>query len=307
MADFGAGDGVGLTKIIEESMGSPGRTFQRLLIRRTMTKEKPVELGAVKVVISILTVVALAEIAKRVDPTLSGILLGLPLGAGLAVYFISYEQGVAFLVSGIPWAIAGLASSILFCLAYLLAGLTLRLGRVGQIAGSSAAAALVFFVSGAGIRNMNIDLTVALAMFFAVAAGNILILRRLPLPPAARRIKPLSTPALLLRGLLSGLIILAVTAAAPIAGSRWAGIMSSFPSTLYALLVIIHFETGKELYPMIIRGFGYSVPALVVFYLGCMVALPMFGLNMGFLIVYAVSAAYLYLTHRLIAYLKPAG
>ena len=39
-------------------------------------REKRVELGILKIGISIVTVVALAEIAKRVDPVLSGVLLG---------------------------------------------------------------------------------------------------------------------------------------------------------------------------------------------------------------------------------------
>ena len=119
--------------------------------------------------------------------------------------------------------------------------------------------------------------------------------------------KPLSTKELLLRGVLSALLILAITLTAPLAGSRWAGILSSFPSTLFALLLIIHYETGTDLFPLIIRSFAYSVPTLVLFYLGCLLALPAFGLNMGFVLVYAVSAVYLYMTHRLMQYFKRRG
>ena len=66
------------------------------------------ELVLLKIAIAAVTVVVLAEIAKRVDPVLSGVLLGLPLGAGLSVYFVALEQGVDFIVPGLPWAIAGL-------------------------------------------------------------------------------------------------------------------------------------------------------------------------------------------------------
>ena len=77
--------------------------------------EQGMELALLKIAIAAATVVGLAEIAKRIDPVLSGVLLGLPLGAGLSVYFVAAEQGVDFVVPGLPWAIAGLCSAVVFC------------------------------------------------------------------------------------------------------------------------------------------------------------------------------------------------
>jgi len=57
----------------------------------------------IKILISTVIVVLLAEISTRINPVLGGILSGLPLGAGLSVYFISYQNGIEFLVTGIPW------------------------------------------------------------------------------------------------------------------------------------------------------------------------------------------------------------
>jgi len=76
----------------------------------------------IKIIISTLIVVLLAEISTRVNPVLGGIFSGLPLGAGLSVYFISYQEGIPFLVRGIPWGISALSSSILFCFFYLITG-----------------------------------------------------------------------------------------------------------------------------------------------------------------------------------------
>lgn len=256
------------------------------------------ELVIVKLVVSILSVAGLAELAKRVDPALSGILLGLPLGAGLSVYFIAYEQGIGFFAAGLPWAIAGLASSLLFCLGYLVVGqkYTERLASMGA---GSLAAMTAFFASGLLIRSMDLGIIDAFFVFLVVAVGNIALLRLIPGRTSVRQNKPFSLKEMLTRGLIAGLIITAITAAAPLAGSRWAGILSSFPSTLYALLVIVHYESGNDLYPAIIFNFGRSVTALAVFYLGCWVILPMFGLNLGFAIVYCISALYLYGLHKL--------
>ncbi len=262
------------------------------------------ELGILKIVISVVTVVALAEIAKRLDPVLSGILLGLPLGAGLVVYFISYEQGVEFLVKGIPWAIAGLASSVLFCTVYLLAAMRISTSRLAAIAISSALAVAAFFVSGAVIRSINLTVLRGTVLFLTVATINIYVLRWLVENRPLKKSEPLGLKGLVLRGFIAGLIIVGVTMAAPLAGSRWAGILSSFPSTLYALLVIVHYETGNDLYPAIIRGFAHSVPALAVFYIGCAEMIPLLGLNAGFVTVYAISAGYIGLTHWMMKRVK---
>ena len=140
-------------------------------------REKRVELGILKIGISIVTVVALAEIAKRVDPVLSGVLLGLPLGAGLAVYFIAYEQGLAFLVKGIPWAIAGLAASVLFCTTYLFAGRRLNDRRLLSMVFCSIVAMAVFFAAGAWIRSMDLTLLSGTVLFLAIAVLNLFVLR----------------------------------------------------------------------------------------------------------------------------------
>lgn len=117
----------------------------------------------------------------------------------------------------------------------------------------------------------------------------IFLLKLFPRPKNIASGKATGFAGLLLRGLIAGTIITAVTLVAPLAGSQWTGILSSFPSTLYALLIIVHFETGQAVYPGIIHSFARSVPALAVFYLGCMTLLPALGLNLGFLSVYGIS------------------
>jgi len=103
---------------------------------------------------------------------------------------------------------------------------------------------------------------------------------------------------LLIRGLIAGIIISILTEIASIAGSRWAGILSSFPSTLFALLVVLHFEEQKNLYPSVIYGFSLSVSTLLVFYISCWYLLPRLGLNLGFVAIYFISISYLFLLNK---------
>ena len=115
---------------------------------------------------------------------------------------------------------------------------------------------------------------------------------------AINKNKKFSIPTLLLRGLIAGIIISLLTEIASITGSRWAGILSSFPSTLFALLVVLHFEEQKNLYPSVIYGFSFSVSTLLVFYISCWYLLPKLGLNLGFVAIYFISISYLFLLNK---------
>jgi hypothetical protein len=254
----------------------------------------------VKITVSVAIVIGLAEVSKRINPMWGGILMGLPLGAGLSVYFIGQEQGVLFVLEGIPWAIGGLASTLLFCLAYLGTGLYIRTQRVVGILICSAAATAAFLLSGKVLHSLSLTLATALLIFAVVWVVNIKLLNRIPAELCDKKTAPLKGHELLLRGLVTAVIILLVTTAAPWVGARWSGIFSSFPSTLYALLVIIHYDGGNQLYPSVIRGFGYSVSTLVVFYLGCLWGMPVYGFIAGFIFSYGISAFYLFLMHKLL-------
>jgi len=75
--------GVSASALSHAMRALEGRLGVRLL-NRTTRSVTPTEAG--NQLLATL-VPALAEIAKRVDPVLSGVLLGLPLGAGLACLF----------------------------------------------------------------------------------------------------------------------------------------------------------------------------------------------------------------------------
>jgi uncharacterized membrane protein (GlpM family) len=127
---------------------------------------------------------------------------------------------------------------------------------------------------------------------------NIFILKKIKIDKIMKKNNKNSIIKLLIRGLIAGIIISILTEIASIAGSRWAGILSSFPSTLFALLVVLHFEEQKNLYPSVIYGFSLSVSTLLVFYISCWYLLPRLGLNLGFVAIYFISISYLFLLNK---------
>lgn len=253
----------------------------------------------IKILISTIIVVLLAEISTRVNPVLGGILSGLPLGAGLSVYFISHQEGIPFLVTGIPWGISALSSSILFCFFYLITGRYFKSGNnIISIAFSSLMGFISFFITGYLIYKLDFNLLSAAILFFIIFFMNILILKKIKVNQIIKKNKKNSITKLLIRGLMAGITISILTEIASIAGSRWAGILSSFPSTLFALLVVLHFEEQKNLYPSVIYGFSFSVSTLLVFYISCWYLLPILGLNLGFVAIYFISISYLFLLNK---------
>lgn len=252
-----------------------------------------------KISISLLVVLALAEISKRVNPILGGLLNGLPLGTGLSVCFISYQFGIDYIIQGIPWGIAGLASSLLFCLAYIITGRLIN-NNIWSMIIASISGMISFFISGYLIFLLKLNLWMSLLFFLTFFAMNILIMNRLKINIKKSNPKPMSFNLLVVRGIVVGMILAATTGIASMAGSRWAGILSSFPSTLFALILALHFEERSNLYPAVILGFSYGISTLALFYTLCSYLLPIVGLNIGFLIIYCISIIYLYIFNTVI-------
>ncbi len=248
-----------------------------------------------KIALSFFIVIVLAEVSKRVNPELGGTLSGLPLGLGLSVYFISYEQGFEFALEGVAWGIAALSAAILLGLAYIvMAQLTAAVHKNFSMMITAISSVLAFIFFGFLISLVNFNVVQAAAFFIAVFIGNIFIVTKL-IGPQEQCTKPATTVTqLLVRGILVGAILILITGSASLVGSKWAIILSSFPTVIFSLLVVLHLEAGHRLVQFVIYGFSFSVSTLLAFYLSFLYFVPVFGLNMGFLFIYAVCIIYIY-------------
>lgn len=254
--------------------------------------------AVIKILISIILVVLLAEVSKRVNPTLGGTLLGLPLGIGLSGYFIAYSQGVPFFVKSIPWGIAGLSSAVLFCFFYMLGGKIFEnRSKILSIIMSTLFGFAAFLFMGYWLQKIEFTLPLSVMIFIAAFILNIIFIGKIKIKTSEskKEKKPVSLLALIVRGIMVGFIVIAITGVASIAGNKWAGVLNSFPSTMFSLVLVLHFEEGNNFFPSVIYGFSYSISALMMFYIFCWYILPTFGLNLGYVIVYLGSFLFLYI------------
>ncbi|MFQ3619567.1 MAG: hypothetical protein SNJ78_01355 [Spirochaetales bacterium] len=253
-----------------------------------------------KVCITLLLVLIITEISKRINPAIGGILMGLPLGAGLSTFFLAYEQGVPFLINAIPYGILGLGSSLLLSLGYYLTNRWFPhpVRWISALRGSLGGVVIYGAVSYL-YRCFSINLGQAVGVTFFVMIFNFFLVRWL-IPPALKPPKKkISLLLVLYRAGITGIFIAVVTALAPKLGPVWSGILSAFPIVLYQVMVFLHVEEGPEVYPGIIIGFAYSVGNLLVFYLLLAFLLPYMSLPATYSIVYGVSFVFLYLLNRL--------
>lgn len=257
-------------------------------------------LFVLKFAITLFVVIGLSEIAKRINPNFAGILLGLPLGAGISGYFFTYEQGVPFMLAAIPWAVAGLSSSILFSLAYVMAGKLVRpTNRVLAVAAASVLSAAAFLLFSLGLRHLEITLPTSFLLSASVIVLNMIIFSRLEIKKGGVASRPMGIGVLLFRAVTAGLTITVITGTAGIIGPGWSGILSAFPVMLFPLLLVLHYEEDDRLYPGVVHGYAYSVTNLLLFYILLHLLLPRLGLNLTYVVVYIVSALYLWQLNRL--------
>lgn len=254
-----------------------------------------ISLTVFKIFISIFIVFVLAEISKRANPQIAGMVSGLPLGTGLSIYFISMEQGIDFTLSGIPWGIAGLAASLVFCLVYLLISRSIAMNsKLVEIFLSSAAGMMAFVMIGSLIFLMEMNIALASFIFIFVFIINLVLMNKLIGKQEKGKGAKSTGIHYFIRGMTVGIIIVFITGAAALVGSKWANIFSSFPSMLFPLIVVLHYEDDHRLFPYVIYGFSYSIATLFVFYMAYVYLVPIYGLNIGYFFIYAICAAFLY-------------
>ncbi|MCK4734556.1 MAG: hypothetical protein KAT65_19025, partial [Methanophagales archaeon] len=92
---------------------------------------------------------------------------------------------------------------------------------------------------------------------------------------------------------LAALTISLITGIAELVGPTWAGLFSAFPTTLFPLLLIIHFSYGERYAHSIIKHVPDGLVGLLIYSLTIYLSYPQFGIYLG--IILAFSGALIYL------------
>ncbi|HRX16909.1 MAG TPA: MFS transporter [Spirochaetota bacterium] len=250
-------------------------------------------LTAIKIIISVTVILALIYVSER-NAKLGGIFAGLPIGTGIMVFFYAIEQGNNFMLASIPYAISGLSSTLAFTAGFYLGGKFFVNRPVIKILSSLICSMICYFLVSYMISLININLLKSLIIFSLSTLIANLFFSHIP---AQKKIavKKLTVCSISFRIIFITMSILVITGLANTIGSKWAGIMASFPSALCPLLLVLAFLYDDQLYPSVIKSFSYSITTISIFYLFILWLVPITGLFIATALTYLICFFYIYL------------
>ncbi|OSQ43190.1 hypothetical protein [Thalassospira alkalitolerans] len=246
-----------------------------------------------KLAVSIGVVLILSVLAERAGPRVAGVLSGYPLGTAILLYFIGVEQGVAFASESAVYALPGLIATLAFLYAYyLVSRQLLHQKMVWQLPLSSLAAFGAFLTVSWICQQISFN-RVSGAIALLIAMGMALVLfRGIENVRILNRVR-LTRSVVLFRAVLAALIVLGISGIAAWIGPKWAGLFSGFPVTLYPMMLILHVSYGVGPLHTVIRNFPRGMGALWIYILAVTVTYPIWGINTGTILSFAVATLYL--------------
>ena len=234
----------------------------------------PLALLTLKITLVPLLIGAITLAGRRWGPAVAGWLSGLPVVAGPIMYFMALEHGASFASNALVGMLLGVFAMLGFLLAYAWAA-TRWSWRASVMCALSA-----YFVGVALLNTLDLSITVASAMVFAV-----LLVAPRCFPRAEPRAIAVASPRgeIYLRMAAGALLVLAVTYAAASLGARLSGLLAMFPVISTVLAVFSHRQYGHEFTICLLRGIVFGWYAFLVFCVVLGWALPQLGIGAAFL------------------------
>ena len=250
----------------------------------------------VKLFVSVILVLTLSAVAEHVSPRAAGLLAGYPAGAVLTLFFIGMDISPEFAANSAVYTMMGLVGTETFVYCYFKSSLYFK---QFTIITSSVLATIGYLIVVWLLQYLNLKPFLAALVPIASIFVFVYFFRTIKNVTIRERVK-LTPGILLLRAFLAGFIILAIIATAKLVGSRWAGLLSAFPSTLFPLILIVHLSYDKTHVHTIIKNFPQGLGSLITYTLCVSIAYPASGIYIGTLISLAAASIYL-LVYGLVA------
>jgi hypothetical protein len=205
---------------------------------------------AVKLVATPVTVGLASLAGRRWGPGVSGWIAGIPLTSGPLAIYLALEQGTAFAAVAAAGILTGLIAVAAFCLVYARMALRLPWGLALVAALGAFGLTTAVLESGAPalpLAAVAVTLAVLLALSLMPRSGR---------PSVARATPAWDIPA---RMLVATVIVVGLTAIAPVLGARLAGLLAPVPVYAGLMTVFAHRLDGGSSAVEVLRGVLYGV------------------------------------------------
>lgn len=240
-------------------------------------------------------VLFLSILTDKTGPRLSGFISGLPTGTAIALFFIGLEISTKFASESAIFNLAGMTAMQVFVYLYYITSNSIKKYTVIF---SSLIAILGYCITVYLLHLANLTELTAILLPIITTPIFMLAMKNIPEAEVKKSIK-LSISVLLFRAVIAASIILFVIWLAPMVGPEFAGLFSSFPTTLFPLLLIAHTAYNTRVTNALIKNVSKSHFSVLFFSLTIFYAFPLVGVYLGTLLAYIAAGAYLIILYFL--------
>lgn len=240
----------------------------------------------IKLIAAVAVVIGLSVIAEHSSPRTAGILSGYPTGSAISLFFFGFEISPEFAAHSAVYNMIGLVAMQVFIYAYYRASLKFNMVISSLIAtaGYFGAIWLLHFIE----LNKFIAILIPVTSIFLFVA----LFRPIKNTKIENKVS-LNYKILLIRALFAASIILLITGIANLVGPTWSGLFSAFPTTLFPLMLIVHFTYDKKHVHTIIKNVPVGIFSLILYSLMVSIVYPLYGIYWGTLMAFGVATIYL--------------
>lgn len=251
-----------------------------------------ISLLILKAIVSVGIVVGLSVAAERAGPRLAGLLIGLPLGAGMVVVFTGYEQGADFAAAAAVHMVPGFLTTFVFIYAYGAIAARQNRGGLRSVVIPTLGAHVGYGTAAWVLSQFQIPLMVSIPM---LCIGVVIVHRMmasLPDNPITARVT-FGWKVLAFRAGMATTVIIIITSIAGLVGPQWTGLLTAYPITLLPLVLVLHITYSGAEVAAVLKHVPFAMGSVTSFCLAIVFTLPAFGLWWGVLIAYGAAATYL--------------
>jgi len=218
-----------------------------------------VALLLVKVTLAPLLVVASSLAGRRWGPSVTGLLVALPIVAGPVLLIVDLEQGGRFAARAATAALLGLAALAAFVVVFAQAA------RVGGWPPALIAGWAAFISLALALSRVTLATGAAFALALSAFAVAALLLPRAS--GAGRAPTSVVLPAwdLPARALATAILVVCLTGAASGLGATLTGVLTPFPVAMSVLVAFVLAQEGRSGTNELLRGFLLGAAGFAVF------------------------------------------
>ena len=255
-----------------------------------------------KVLLTSFLIIALALVAKNLSSRLAGLLSALPMGTALMLFFYGLEHGPTYVNNVSSYNILGLSASLSFVIFYYI-GSTFFKTPIKSLL-SATVLSLSAYLLIAFSLSLIPDVSALLSSVILLSSILLALYLFKNIAPTKSTIPTnTKTSVLIFRSLIASAFIIFLSFAPFYLPSSLAGVVSSFPSVVAPLLIILHFSFGKDSVYEAIKVMPLSYISILIYSLSIGKSYLYFGVYWGTLASFVLALVYILFLQTTLKYL----